>query len=172
MDEYKIAIFHGNNPIDVHHDYQDGEIEIFGDRLGDTYHILEFIEKIKEKYNDVPLLSGVKLSHPAYVPACFFALLEDPVFYNTTPNDKRYGKMGQFYFSNSITPSQKNAILTFAEKISDYQIFIFYDIQIIEGEITWQTKSNMNQKNNAEFMQNFLNQGLIKIKEDNIKKGL
>lgn len=99
-----------------------------------------------------------------------FALLEDPVFYNTTPNDKRYGKMGQFYFSNSITPSQKNAILTFAEKISDYQIFIFYDIQIIEGEITWQTKSNMNQKNNAEFMQNFLNQGLIKIKEDNIKK--
>lgn len=98
MDNYKIAIFHGDNPIDKNHGFQDGEIEKFGKRTSDAYHILEFIDKIHEKYKDVPLLCGVKPTYPGHIPACFFTLLGDPVFYNTTPNDKKIWKYGSILF--------------------------------------------------------------------------
>lgn len=172
MDNYKIAIFHGDNPIDINHGYQNGEIEKFGERTEDSYHILEFIEKIQERYADVPLLNSVKNTYPAHIPACFFALLGDPVFYNTTPNDKKYGKMGQFYFPKSINESQKQAILEWASEIGFYQIFLFYDIEIKDGEVTWQTKVNIEKEHNVDFLQEFFNQNVIEVRQDKRKKGL
>ena len=169
MDEYKIAIFHGDNPIDFNHGFQDGEIEIFGKREEKAYHILEFIERIKEKYNDVPLLCGVKPTYPGHAPACFFTLLGDPVFYNNTPNDKKYGKMGQLYLPNSISTEQKESVLEFAKTISNYQISIFYDIQIIEGEICSKTKTIMPEKDNYNFIKELFEHDIIEIRE-NTKK--
>lgn len=172
MDNYKIAIFHGDNPVDKNHGFQDGEIEKFGERTSDAYHILEFIDKIHEKYKDVPLLCGVKPTYPGHIPACFFTLLGDPVFYNTTPNDKKYGNMGQFYFSKSITEKQKESILNFAQTIPRYQIYLFYDIEIINGEATWKTKMNFNDKTNFDFLNEFFNQNLLEIKENKNQKSL
>jgi ribulose-5-phosphate 4-epimerase/fuculose-1-phosphate aldolase len=172
MDNYKIAIFHGDNSVDINHGYQNGEIEKFGERGEDAYHILEFIEKIKQNYSDVPLLNGVKYTFPAHIPACFFTMLGDPVFYNITPNDKKYGKMGQFYFPNQINESQKQALIEFAKEINLYQLMVFYDIQIIDGEVSWKTKINIEKENNVEFIQKFLNQNYIEICEDKRKKGL
>lgn len=172
MDNYKIAIFHGDNPVDTNHGYQNGEIEKFGERTENSYHIFEFTERIQEKYNDIPLLSSVKKTYPAHIPAAFFTLLGDPVFYNTTPNDKNYGKMGQFYFPKSINESQRKAMLEFANEVSTYQILIFYDIEIINGEVNWQTKINIENEHNAIFLQRFLDQNLIEIRDDKREKGL
>lgn len=170
MDEYKIAIFHGDNAFDQDHGFIDGEIEKFGERLKQSYHILEFIDHIQKKYQDVPLLKGVKPTHPPYVPACFFTFLGDVVFYNIAPLDKKYGKIGQFYFPQSISDAQKKSILEFSSEISDYQIFLMKNIFVKDGELSWQTLTNMNEKLNCEFLENFFAQNYIEIRASGKKK--
>ena len=80
--------------------------------------------------------------------------------------------MVQYYFPNQINESQKQALIEFAKEINLYQLMVFYDIQIIDGEVSWKTKINIEKENNVEFIQKFLNQNYIEICEDKRKKGL
>lgn len=95
------------------------------------------LDYTKEYYPQVPIFKQLNPRHQPEVIAYFLVKMGHIVFFNTTKYDednlRKYGRTGFFMLPNHLTEKQKECLENFTEQISNYNIFITYNIEMLDG---------------------------------------
>lgn len=133
MEDYKVAIIHGNN--NEERNIREGQIEKLGDFSDEEQlHSACLLDYANEKYKDAGIFKQLNYRHKAETIGYFLTMIDNNiVFFNVTKNAKKYGKMGLMLMPEDITPVQREALYDFIETIPDFSIDIFYNLSIVDG---------------------------------------
>lgn len=89
------------------------------------------------------------------------------MFFNTTKYDednlRKYGRTGFFMLPNTLTEGQQESIKLFAKQIPNYNIFITYDIEMIDGILDSKTYNSVERITPIELIENYINNQKNKI---------
>ncbi len=161
MDNYKFAIIYGND--DRKRNIEAGKIEKHGDiQNGDLCHIDCLIEYIDDKYSDVEMFKVLNNRHAPEIAAFLISKLGSVVFLNVTKDAKKYGKSGFLMMPDVISEKQKETMYAFCNEIKDYNVSIFYNLNIVDGFLDGANLVPMNREEPQKLLDSFFN----KIKEE------
>ena len=164
MDDYKIALIHGDQFVEK--GLMDGSVELIGEIEQDSLHIASLLNYAKSTFSQLPIFSQLTIRHQPEVIAYFLTRLGLTVFFNMTRYDennlRKYGKIGMLIFPDELTPKQEMALKEFAQNISDFSISINYDLVINDGILNSKTIQGCNHEKPLELLESY-----FKSKEKN-----
>lgn len=166
MDNYKFAIIYGND--DCKRNIEDGRIERYGNLItGDLNHIDYLIEYINSKYSDVEMFKILNDRHAPEIAAFLISRLGSVVFLNVTKDVKKCGKSGFIMMPDVISEKQKETMYIFCNEIKDYNVSIFYNLNIIDGFLDGDNFVSMEKEEPHKLLDSFFNK--IKEEQEEIK---
>lgn len=158
MDKYKMSFIYGND--NINHNFSDGQIEYYGEVSEGKIHSLHLLDYTREYYPEAPIFKQLTVRHQPEVIAYFLVRMGHIVFFNTTKYDednlRKYGKTGFFMIPSTLTEKQKESLENFAQQILDYNIFITYDIEMIDGILDSKTYNSIEKITPIELIKNYL----------------
>lgn len=128
MENCKIAIIYGD--MDEERNDKKGEVEKIGNINDSYYHIICLLNLAKDKFSDVKEFNMLNIHHTPEIASYFFTKLGHIIFLNTS---NKKSKMGFLFLPNNISDVLKEALYNFVNEISDYQLYVFYNLEIIDG---------------------------------------
>lgn len=127
VNDYKAVIINGvNDKGDV-----DGNIDYVGDLEEYGFHVDALIEYALEKYPNVSIFQKIPNNCEFDVPIFFLTWLNNIVYVNVS--DVRHGKKGIVFFPDEVSLKQKESLYAFAEKLSNVNITVIYDMDFDDG---------------------------------------
>ncbi len=113
----------------------EGKIEGVGDINDDYFHATTLINFAKEKYPEVKAFNSLNNRHrPETVSYFYTAFFNHIVFLNiSSVRNNVLQKRGVFLMPNDITERQKQSLYEFSDEISDYEVGIYYDLELKDG---------------------------------------
>ena len=154
MDNYKIALIHSDSFED--RGLMDGQFEVCGEINKDSLHVMNLLDYANNKFSEMSIFQKLSVRHQPEVVSYFLTKLGIIVFLNMTKYDnehlKKYGKMGMLLLPDELTDRQKDTLIKFAEKISDFDIYINYDLSIDTGILDSKTIQGFNHETPRELI--------------------
>lgn len=130
MQDKKIVIIH-----------PDGTFKYLGDAFNDEEtHAMCLLDYAAEKYPEAQMFKRLTIRHQPSDVAFFYNLLGDIVITNNTKFEKKHGKMGTAFFPDDITKEQLAVLYNVADDMSNFQMCLAYDLEVVDGIITGQEK--------------------------------
>lgn len=167
MDDYKIAFIHGDNYIEK--GLLDGQIEFCGKYDKDSLHVINLLDYAKEKFSEETIFEKLTSRHQPEVISYFLAKMGIIVFLNMTKYDeehlRKYKKSGMFLMPDELTEKQKESLISFCSRISDFNIIINYDLTIDMGLLDSKTIMGFNHETPLELINTYFE----RINENKIK---
>lgn len=159
MDDYKIAFIYGND--NMNESLKNGSIHYYGEVSKGKIHSMHLLDYTAEYYPEVSIFKQLNVRHQPEVIAYFLVRMGHIVFFNTTKYDednlRKYGRTGFFMLPDTLTEKQQEYIGLFAKQISDYNIFITYDIEMIDGILDSKTYNSVERVTPIELIKNYIN---------------
>jgi len=159
MDDYKIALIHGDNFED--RGLIDGKLEYCGEISKDSLHVVNLLNYAKQNFPDISIFQQLSVRHQPEIISYFLTKLGYVVFLNMTRYDsehlKKYGKFGMFLLPDKLTDNQKEALNDFCSSISNFDISINYDLSIDTGILDSKTIQGFNHEKPIDLLNVYLN---------------
>lgn len=136
MENIKIAIMHGNIPIDGIE--KDGEIDYIYRQTPDKNHVPYYIDYLQNHYNDNQILQSFNLYSSVGNIQLTLKDLNNVIFVDTTSYDDNNNSLMEknclVIVPNIITEKQKKNLSIIKEIAKEYEeIFIWYNFSIKDG---------------------------------------
>ncbi len=155
MDDYKIAVIYGKD--DPEKNIKDGMIEAFGDiHDQDLLHIDCILEHARKRYPEVAVFKQLTDRHSPEVVACIYTLLGNVVFFNTTKDAGKYGKLGLLMLPDELTDNQIQSLQELAKSISNYSLNISYGLKLEDGFLEGQEMKSTSDETPQELLNKYL----------------
>jgi len=170
MNDYKIAFIHGDNFEEK--GLMNGNIEFCGNNSKDSLHVASLLNYAKKNFPEISVFNQLSIKHQPEVVSYFLTRLGMVVFLNMTKYDsehlRKYGKMGMFLLPDELTDGQKKALISFSESISDFEVFISYNLSIETGILDSKTIHGFNHETPNELLDIYFKR--INKEDSNIQK--
>lgn len=129
MDNYMIAIINGSKD-------DDGEISYLGHNFNFNYHAQCLLDYASKKYPEIYGFSNLDYMDEPNSPIYYLSLLGNIIFTNISVDGE---KRGVLYFPKKITDKQVDKLYKFIDSISDYNVWIVYDMAMVDGMFIGET---------------------------------
>lgn len=162
-DFFKVAFIYGKD--DKNRNIKEGQIEKLGVTSDtETMHVEYLLDYARERYSDIQVFKQFNVRYAPETVGYFFTLFGHIVFFNTTTNILKYGKTGVFLMPPDISAVQKASLYHFLSEINDFNVTIFYDLQINGGILDGKESTHIEKGNCMQLFDMYFE------KNDNMKK--
>jgi len=128
IDSYKIAVI----PTFGHLELEEGEIKNFGPATLYIQHLYALRDFARKYYPEILLKPGITKNPTPELYAYYLQEEGNIVIANLTHAStiEKYGKEAMIFMPEEITEKQRESLITMAEEMEDYTLFILYDFEL------------------------------------------
>lgn len=165
MYNYMVTIINGGKD-------DDGDLVYLGPNFNFKYHAECLIDYALKKYPNISGFKEIDYMDEPNLPIYYLSILNNIIFTNVSVDEE---KRGILYLPKNISSKQQAVLFDFIKTISDYEIYIVYNMSLIDGMFMgtqFQTNEKM-ELSNMDLLKNFFDNNLI-VKRDSLhgkKKG-